>query len=106
MKKKPDGKTFDFRRESLGEEVTCTIGERVFITGKIPQDQFSCKLDADKNVEITLYFRKSDIKKAEIKNSKKEPTKPPRKEITGDVFSAFLARRADFKNRHKESEDT
>jgi hypothetical protein len=86
----------DFRRESLGEEVTCTIGDSVYIVGKLPQEQITCEMDNNHNVEIHLFFKKADIKKADIKKKKKSESAPPRKLITGDVFQQCLEHRPDF----------
>jgi hypothetical protein len=87
----------DFRRESLGEDVTCTIGDSVYIIGKLPQEQITCEMDNNHNVEIHLFFKKADIKKADIKGKKKNESPQPRKLITGDVFQQCLEHRPDIR---------
>jgi hypothetical protein len=86
----------DFRRESLGEDVTCTIGDSVYIQGKLPREQITCEMDNNHNVEIHHFFKQADIKKADIKKKKKPESPKIRKLITGDVFQQCLDHRPDY----------
>jgi hypothetical protein len=68
----------------------------VYIVGKLPQEQITCEMDNNHNVEIHLFFKKADIKKADIKKKKKNESPQPRKLITGDVFQQCLEHRPDY----------